>query len=288
MPFGMSIYVQSVVVQGRLYVGGGWAGWDSRNNYIIMEYDIGSGKWATLPSYRAYYFATAVVSNQLVLVGGLEHESYSKVLGVWGDDRKAWTHPYPEMPTARRNCSVVVYNEWLVAAGGMAGGERLSCVEVLNTDNKQWYAGPPTPAPWNSMKTAVVGDMGYFMGGFDNAGRYTAKVYQVSIPTLLSHITSSGTDRLIWTEIPGLQLINSTPVSISGSLLAVGGRDNDDDEAVTAIDLYQPDSGAWVKVGDLLSPRCDCTCAMTTDREVLVAGGWNRKWLKRVDIALIS
>ncbi len=51
--------------------------------------------------------------------------------------------------------------------------------------------------------------------------------------------------------------------------IAVGGRD-EDDEAVTAIHLYQLDATKQVKVP---SPRFNCTCAMTADREVLVAGG---------------
>ncbi len=141
------------------------------------------------------------------------------------------------------------------------------------------------------MKTAVAGEMGYFMGGLDNTGSAIKTVYCVSIPTLVSHITSkasSGTDRETWKEIPGLQLAWSTPLSINGSLLAVGGLDKDD-KVVTAIHFYQPDSRAWMKVGDLPSPRFNCTCAMTTNREVLVAGGHDgQQWLKRVDLSLIA
>ena len=76
----------------------------------------------------------------------------------------------------------------------------------------------------------------------------------------------------MWKEIPGLQLTWSTPLSMTGSLLAVGGKDKDR-KAVTAIHHYQPYTGVWVKVGDLPSPRYSCTCAMTTDRDMLVAGG---------------
>ena len=42
-------------------------------------------------------------------------------------------------------CSVVGYNEWLVVVGGGGDVGLLSSVEILNTDSKQWYAGPPTP-----------------------------------------------------------------------------------------------------------------------------------------------
>ena len=286
MPVAMSSYVQSVVVQGKLYVGGGFT---FGNEHIVMVYNISSGEWATLPPYRTCHFTMAVIKNQLVLVGGKEHGSDygNKVLGIWEADQRAWTHPYPEMSTSRVRCSVVAYNQWLVVAGSYPCSRPVP-VEVLNTESKQWYADPITLTSWSSMKTAVVGDMGYFMGGFaGKEGRPTSNMYRVCIPTLISHITSGGTEVQIWKEIHGPSLRHSVPLSASGSLLAVGGWD-ENGKAVTAIHLYQPDTGDWVKVGDLPSPRLSCTCAMIADREMLVAGGEDGRKLKAVDLALIS
>jgi hypothetical protein len=71
-------------------------------------------------------------------------------------------------------------------------------------------------------------------------------------------------------------------------LLAVGGQDKDS-HAVTAIHLYQPDTGEWVKVGDLPTPRWDCTCAMIAEKEMFVAGGHDGvRYLSKSDIALIN
>ena len=269
MPFWMSHYVQSVVALGKLYVGGGLVGGSSKKNHTVMVYDISSAKWASLPPYKAYQFAMTVIDHNLVLVGGLERDGGdSKLLGVWIADRKVWTYPYPDMPTARQTPSAVVSNDWLVVAGGSSGSGRvLTCIEVLDINRKRWYAGPSTPTPWTSMKTAVVGDMAYFMGGQDSTSA-TNKVFQACIPALISHITSKAfqqTERQIWKEIPGLQLTWSTPLSMTGSLLAVGGKD-EDDKAMTAIHHYQPDIGVWMKVEDLPSPCYGCTCAMITDK----------------------
>ena len=283
----MDDYVQSVVVEGTVYVGGGSAGYGSDNNYIVMTYDISTGKWATLPPYKACDFAMTAINNQLVLVGGREHDSgLSKVVGVWDADNKQWTHPYPEMHTARDWCSAVVHNEWLVVAGGRSASG-LSSVEVMNTNSKQWYAGPPTPIPWSSMKTATVGDECYFMGGYNATWPPTNTVYSVSLSALTTGLNSSTRKGQIWKEISELQATCSTPLSISGSLLAVGGMDKD---GKAAIHLYQPDTGEWVKVWDLPTPRYNCTCAMITDRELLVAGGYDQDEyrLKRMDIALIK
>ena len=295
MPFEMGGYVQSVLVQGRVYVGGGVNGWGSNDNYIVMEYDISSGKWAKLPPYRAWGFAMTVINNQLVLVGGREHGPYCKVLGVWRAESKEWTHPYPDMPTARSQCSAAFYNEWLAVAGGVGDGVvRLSSVEVVNTGTKQWHwhAAPPTPTPWAQMRTAIVGDSCYFMGGV-TYGLDTTVVYSVSLPALISqlHLQGSrkgGKQHQIFQEIYGLQTALSAPLSISGSLLAVGGIDKQG-KAVTAIQLYQPDTGEWVKVGDLPTPRYQCTCTMIADREMLVTGGRDEKhYLCRSDMALIN
>ena len=271
MPFGMSDYIQSVQVQGTLYVGGGGVVGD--NDYIVMTYDISAGKWATLPPYSTHWFAMTAIDNHLVLVGGVGRDGVSsKVVGMWSEDSKKWTHPYPDMTTPRYLCSAVVYNQYLVVAGGWGAGVGLSSVEVMNTNTKVWYAGPPTPRALSSMKTAIVGNMCYFMGGSSEGG-YITKVYSVSLPGLVSQLNSdsSAKDTQTWKELPQLPVTRAAPLSISGSLLAVGGYK--DPKAVSALHLYQPDAGQWVKVGDLPSPRCHCTCVMISDKELLVAGG---------------
>ena len=274
-----------------MYVGGGHVGFGSDNNYIVMTYDICTGKWATLPPYRAWGFAMTAINNQLVLVGGNEHGGgRSKVVGVWDADNKQWIHPYPEMHTARSGCSAAVHNKLLVVAGGWSAPRTmLSSVEVMNTNSKKWYARPPTPIPWASMRTATVGDECYFMGGFVATGPPTNTVYFVSLSALTTGLNSNTRKGRVWKEISGLQTTLSTPLSISGSLLTVGGKDTNY-RAVTAIHLYQPDTGEWVKVGDLPTPRYNYICAMIADRELLVAGGCNQddNRLKRMDIALIK
>ena len=94
MPFGTTGYVQSVQLQGTLYVGGG-----DVNGDIIMAYEISSGKWTTLKAYSARGFAMTAIDNHLILVGGMGRNGVSKVLGVWSEDSKNWTNPYPDMTT---------------------------------------------------------------------------------------------------------------------------------------------------------------------------------------------
>ena len=295
MPFAMDCYVQSVVVQGSVYVGGGHAGFTSPDNYVVMEYDISSGRWTKLPPYGAYNFAMTVINNQLVLVGGLKSGFLhsSKVLGVWRAWSQEWMQFFSEMPTGRSSCSAVVYNEWLVVAGGWDGRVSLSSVDVMNTDTKQWFAGPPTPTPWSSMRTASCGGTCYLMGGSTAESlRYTTEVYSVSLPVLISQLCSLESRgehkqqlNQMWKEIPRLQTVCSSPITVSGSLLAVGGLEKNHE--VTTIQLYHPDTEEWVKVGDLPTPRRNCTCAMISEREMIVAGGESGSGTSRLDFVLI-
>ena len=223
MPFPMTGYVQSVQIQGTLYVGGGYAD-DNENEHIVMVYDIGAGKWATLPPYRKRWFAMTAIDNHLVLVGGMGRDGdRSKMLGAWSEDSKKWTHPYPDMTTPRSSCSAVVYNQHLVVTGGRGAdfvSGRLLSVDVMNIDTKRWRAGPSTPVAWSSMKTAIVGDMCYFMGGYLGIylGSYTTKVYSVSLQALISQLNfdSSIKDTQTWKELPQLPVTHAAPLSISG------------------------------------------------------------------------
>ena len=142
------------------------------------------------------------------------------------------------MPTARSSSSAVVHHEWLVVAGGWREERRLSSVEVLNTDTKQWFAGPSTPIPWMGMKTAITC---YFMGGAHGS---TSEIYHVPLPALTSRLHSQ--DSTMNTR-HGRQYLNSQirilpTLSISGDLLSVGGVE-------TSIYLYQPDTGECMGEG---------------------------------------
>ena len=271
MPFAMSLYIQSVVVQGRVYFGGGYCSVRNRK-YVVMEYESDSGRWGTLPPYTTRGFGMTAIHNQLVLVGGwLRDASCSKSLGVWRAQDKKWTHPYPDMPTARSEPSAITYSEWLVVTGGNYDS---SSVEVMNTTSNQWFTAAPAPTRVFSMRTALVGDMWYLMGGTVGIW-HSDMVYSVSLPALISQINSKNTREEIWKEISGLGHTGSSPLSISGSLLALGGMNVKDRKTVTAIQHYRPETGEWVKVGDLPYPRRDCTCTRITEGEILVAGGWD-------------
>ena len=269
MPFSMINYTQSEIMQEMMYVGGGDAS-PFNNRYIVMTYNIILQEWSQLPQYTARYFTMTVIHNKLTLVGGYDHNNRdTNVLGVWDADGRKWTHPYTPMPTPRCNSSAAVYRQLLIVAGGLCGGTTTPSVEVLEFSSNQWYRAPSIPVPWSCMRSAVVGDTWYLMGGYENTR--TDKVYSVTLSVLTSHI--NNTSERIWNTISSLGLCCSTPVCMGESLLAVGGRKTHSYKAVSTILCYTPDSdGQWTEVGQLPMPLCDSICTMTSNSHILVAG----------------
>ena len=138
----------------------------------------------------------------------------------------------------------MVDSSWGGGGGGGVTGFKVSTTEVLDISSNQWNSAPPTPNPWSGMRSAIIGDMCYFMGGFDSAGA-TEKVYSVSLPALVSQTTStSSTPRPMWTTISTLRHTLHAPLSIGGELLAVGGANNGN--IVSDIHHYVPETNKWV------------------------------------------
>ena len=269
MPFSMNTYIQSVEVDGTVYVGGGHGDKDE-DDYTVMAYDMQSCKWHTLPPYSARYFAMTTINNKLILVGGYRGSAVDQ-LGVWKTDSNQWTHPFPAMPTPRIFPSATSYKHGLVVAGGYSRGVSLSTVEVLDIDNKQWSTAPCTPIPCDRMKSTIIGNTWYLMGGRQDS-THTTDVYSVSLEALVSH--SAPDSSKIWNKIAPLNYERSSPLSLGGSLLALGGWDIKECY-VSTIQRYVPDTNTWVPAGELPHPLQNCTCITTAGR-LHVFGGYSK------------
>ena len=269
---------------------------------VVMVYDPHSDQWSQLPPYQFELFGMAAVNDQLVLVGGEDHSSKkTNRLGVWDEMSHQWTEPYPLMRTCRTNPSVVTYEKWLVVAGGY-DGRALDRVEILDTTTRQWYSAASLPQKYFGMKSALVGDRLYLVGGWyvrggwDSSIKPTKEVFTVSLSALIWQATTpsqlqaaspSATQMLWQTLLPPTPLVHSAALALRGSLLAIGGRD-DKREISSAILLYHP-SGKWVKVGDLPSARKRCVCTLLPSGEFLVLGGEERVgYSARVDMVTVQ
>ncbi len=263
----------AVVLNGKVYVGGGNAGSEvsEEDTLIIQVYTPGSDGWSRLPECPVKWFAIAVLNQQLVLVGGISHGHIlqSTVL-VWDSTSQRWTTPYPNMPTAQWLPAAIGYQQFLVVAGGIDTSS-LTTVEILNSSTKQWSTASPLPIGCHRLTPALVGDTLYLLGGeLDSSSN--KQVFSISLPAFVSHATSTSRAPPPAWEVTDTDLTYSTAVSLHNSLLAVGGMD-DQGRRSSAISLYNPQTRQWTKVGDVPAALYRVSCTILSSGELLVLGG---------------
>ncbi len=82
----------AVVLNGKVYIGGGGAGRD-QDRSSIQVYTPESDGWSRLPECLVKLFSIAIVNQQLVLIGGYSRDQ-STIL-AWDSISQRWTTPYP-------------------------------------------------------------------------------------------------------------------------------------------------------------------------------------------------
>ena len=296
MPIKMGTSVQSVVIGDTVYVGGGGVVGNDRDLCTVMKLE--QDQWTKLPEYTAKWFAMTSLANRLVLVGGryLRNKKTTNQLAVF--ESGEWTHPYPPMNIARHSSTAVSFNNHIIVAGGNDDKEGTSSsVEVLDVASRRWYIAQSLPNPRSYLKSTLIGNTlylmgGYLMGGYDHTGWATKTVHHVDLNELIAKALSNLDTPTPWQILQEVPLKFSAPLSIGRSLLAVGGRDDRANQS-SSIHLYQPDTRRWVKVGDLPTARCWCTCSVLPSGEVIVAGGQTKLYgsgncVQTVDFFCIS
>ncbi len=281
MPVAMSGYIQLVEINDTMYVGGGLTARHG-DKYIMMAYNKQSCQWHTLPPYSTRSFAVTTINNKLVVVGGRNRDgSDSSELGEWQYDSNQWTHPFPPMSTPRCVHSATSYKHWLVVAGGCHGDCLHASVEILDVYNMKWSTGPSTPTPWTMMKSTVIGDTWYHMGGrCEKPLHDSPDIYSISLEALVSHSSSDSSN--IWNKLPSLNCTLSCPLNFGGSLLAVGGFDKKSKKPVSTIQRYVPETNTWVQARQLPHAVHNCTCIMTSDKVHIMGGYDGNSGLKKL------
>ena len=282
MEYGMSGYPHCVVLERCVYVGGGVTGDDDQ--YYIQVFNMKTNNWSRLPRYRYRYFAMTVINHHLTLVGGRGGgREVTNQLAVYEPSSQQWTYPYNPMPTPRDSPAVLMYDIWLLVAGGYgASFTDLATVELFNTSTNQWLATSSLPTPCGVLTSAIVDNYGYLVMN-------SKEVFRVSLPDIVSQTVDQSTSKspALWCRLPDTPLSYSTAISLRGYLLAVGG--SHDNCTRTDIYLYQPESEQWTKVGDLPNAREYCSCVVLPSGELLVAGGRESsvQLTSRVDVASV-
>ena len=233
--------VNCVLVEGRLYAGGGYM--DVHDSKLFMS-STNFLEWSPLETPMATkYFALANYKSQLVLVGGKctagqNHVVVTNKLWTRNTLLNKWEELLSPMKVERYWPSAISTKnpEALVVAGGWGReGKEVDTVEVLMED--EWSTVQPLPKKCYGIKAIIFNERLYLAGG-NRQGRvvFTCKVKSVTDKDL----SKSN----LWGSITSLPSEAAYMASFQQELVAFTERSK-------KIFAYHTFTKCWVHVGDI-------------------------------------
>ena len=197
------IYAQTVLIRGKVYVGGGGVTIldsdseddsedDSDNDsvdddYLIQQYSPTDDRWSTLPPAPVRAFGMGELNGQLMIVGGETRRAVTGKVHAFDSSSQKWVESIPPMPTARYNAAVFSQPSCLTVVGGRDQDEKeLSNIEIFIPQTSQWHTASPAPSPLYNMTTTVIHNKCFL------AESFSTKVYQLCVSVHLATTTGSS------------------------------------------------------------------------------------------------
>ena len=269
-PAPVGLYGHTAVwLNGLVYVGGGYepsTGWIPKPLYTINCYDPVNNSWSSSINIPYCDFAMTTLNNKLVTAGGKDRSGKrtNQILVMDAGQLKN----YSKMITARAHATAAGHQGMLIITGG-SDDEKLSSTELFDSNNGRWYKCSDLPQLHYWLKSVIVDNILYLLGGLNIKGGYSPAVFTAPLDNLSTH-------QLRWNTHQDIPLRLSAPVSVNGThLLIVGGYK--EYKCTSDIHKLNKVSHGWEAIGHIPSARSRSAAISTADNRVIVIGGWNDK-----------
>ena len=279
---------QCVLIENSLYMGGGQTlNADKDYRSLIFEYDtsdINREKWKSpFPQCPTEYFALGELNGKLVIVGG-ERENKDKKMVITGevfvlDEEGKWRgDQIPAMKTPRMRSCVVSFQGCIAACGGLVHVESekecSAVVEIYRSKTNEWCTVSPLPKPRAALRVSIIYKTAYFLGGFYPSLICPGKPNCISIE-LEDLFQADDKKQRRWNEsVCDAPCESSTPASLCGSLIALGGLESPGAISQTkAIYAYSPPMNAWYLIDELPIFLKSATAITLPSGKLVVLGG---------------
>lgn len=284
---------QGGVVDGRLYITGGYIGWDpfcnvadEHSTYSLHKTAEGVWQWTSLAPLPQKLTHGGIVpgDGEFHLAGGRENEpncdrTEQSVATVWTYDiaTDAWHTPLPPLPAPRSSGGFVEFDGALHFFGGtevvhpsLERGTHWKLVLEENgrpADGVGWVELAPMPLPRSHMAAVALGGFIYAIGGQTGEGT-------PNVPFSEVHRYDPIFDR--WDEVAPLpDSVTHTVASVfvhQGRIVVLGGE-RGHSNAVSDVVAYDPWSNAWSLMTDLPQARRSGTAGIIDGQIVFTNGG---------------
>ena len=270
--------MQVVAIGEKVYTGGGNT--DPRKDKLaVLMYDLVKDEWGRLTNHCVGLFALCQFQGNLISVGGVPKTN--KVYH-YNEESQEWEKFLTPMPTARVGLSVLTTATAIIACGGTTDiinnkPVPTATVEVYSSETSQWYTADPLPRPCCLMTSVTIGSNVFLLGGAGVDNQSIISPFHAVVAMLIERAVSPiqhPTTTSVWKTLPDTPLRMSAAATLSGSLMAVGGID-DNGTAQPAVHVFTPFTNKWVRIqsGDLPAARYLVTAVQLPNNRVMVVGG---------------
>ena len=260
-------YLTAVWLNGLVYVGGGYEA-GVGGSFTINCYDPVQNSWSSTINTPYRYFAMTTLNNNLLTAGGRD-KSY-KVTNQVLTMEEGQLKNYTMMSIPRKHSTSAGHQRMLIITGGKDDkGKTLSTTELFDSTNGQWYSCSDLPQPHYRLRSVIVDNILYLLGGANKDDKASPAVFTAPLDSLSRH-------QLKWNTHQDTPWCMSTPVSVNGTqLLIVGGYKR----PTYTSDVHKLDkvNHIWEAIGYIPSPRARLAAVSTADNRVIVIGGYNDK-----------
>ena len=254
------------MARGTAVVCGNVAYFNHATQYVYA-YHVDEDKWSRLPDCTHENFGFAVINHLLTAVGGENNSGPTNTLTTLREDK--WVELLPPMSTNRVRPAVVTTddNNYVIVAGGHLFGLWHSSVEVLNCSSLQWMSVCDMPKPLGGIAATICNGSIYCTDWGTAVYTCTVDSLLSSSQSLTSDTHSQNTSPQIWRALPDVPARWSTPASLCGQLVTVGG------EGVGTIHQYNMTSDSWEDIGCMPTARQWSLVVVLPGDKMMVVGG---------------
>lgn len=270
--------VQSTVINGKVYLGGG------ESEYVYC-FNPSEEKWNNLPPLPVKEYGLGQINGTLVAVGGVDYSTQmpSNILySLSGGKSQKWERKFPPMPTARHSVAVTGLKSALLVAGGLVDTHKSThTVEVFKSDTARWYKTDSFQLPTACFcpSLTVMEDMIYVIGGYHTSDQTTTRLSQAVFASVSDILDVAEYDEVNgdidnqWKKLHGTPTFQPLAVMLDGNLLAVCGHDTANTSTRRKqVYMYSQPINSWIYISDLPeSIECTTTAALSPT-EILVVG----------------
>ena len=292
---------QCILINSSLYVGGGQTAKDQEHfRSVIFQYDTSErngSEWKTIIQCPTVFFGLGELNGKLVMVGGARETENKKTIitgdvFVLNEKGTEWSGDViPAMKRPRIRSCVVSFKGCIAACGGMENGDKdsrkcSSTVEIYRSESVGWCIVTPLPVPRAALRVSVIHKTAYFLGGFYPTLTCPGKPNCISIE-LEDLFQADGSSLRKWNDqIPDCPHESSTPASLCGSLIALGGLEGQSNPT-NSVYAYSPVMKQWHLIGELPVCLSSATAITLSNGELVVLGGW-KKDDRNTDVYIIA